>query len=201
MLLIYIPVSDTPPTMSSADVIDCRPADFASLSPAEQGRYMDGEGIEETVATISGQIFVSCDITKLAVATTHTEITDYLTILSRKQEHARFVFEGTLRNIVGNKDKIDALFEKGGKEWNDLCNDVVLYYCARCLIQKRPIPISGNVPRDRVMPGGGKRFNSFQDLPTCDSLPENVAFVNENPQKLNPDVVSATIVEDDEEDN
>lgn len=188
--------------MSTAEVIDCRPADFDSLSPAEQAKYIQGDEIEE-IATISGHIFVACEIEGfkgIAVATTPMEIEDTIRTLSNDKAHAKASIPLILKNIMKYKGKVDALFKKGGKKWTEFCQDVVLYYVARAVSFQKPIPIIP-APRDRIVPANASKWNSMDELPKCDTLPDGVGVVNENPRSRvpNPDLIPATIVEDDEE--
>lgn len=192
----------------STGILDCRPANFSSLSASEQSRYMDGEQIEDRIATISGHILLACEVEGIkgvAVATTHAELEDLMIGFTKKKNEARACFEGALRNITryrsGTNDLTDQLYEQGGQEWENFLQDLKIYYCARAVLFQRPIPILGNVPRDRVIPEGINKWRSMNDLPTCDSLPDAIGVVNENPRRnQDPDVVSATIVEEDSND-
>jgi len=188
--------------MSTA-IIDCRPENYSSLSAAEQRRFADSAQVEAEVATISGHIFIVSDfddIKGVAVATTNAEVEDTIRGFIADPEAAKACFVGGLRNIVRYRDptgkKIDKLYKKGGKDWDNFLADLKLYYCARAVLQKRPIPINQTKQehRNRIIPEGTNQWESFDDLPTCDSLPDGVAVVNQN-----PDVVSATIVEEEEE--
>ena len=188
--------------MSTA-IIDCRPENYSSLSAAEQRRFADSAQVEAEVATISGHIFIVSDfedIKGVAVATTNAEVEDTIRGFIANPEAAKACFTGGLRNIVKYRDptgkKIDKLYKKGGKDWDNFLADLKLYYCARAVLQKRPIPINQTKQehRKRIIPEGTNQWESFDDLPTCDSLPDAVAVVNQN-----PDVVSATIVEEEEE--
>jgi len=184
---------------------DCRPENYSSLSAAEQRRFADAAQVEAEVATISGHIFIVSDfedIKGVAVATTNDEVEDTIRGFIADPESAKACFVGGLRNIVRYRDptgkKIDKLYKKGGKDWDNFLADLKLYYCARAVLQKRPIPINQTKQehRNRIIPEGTNQWESFDDLPTCDSLPDAVAVVNQN-----PDVVSATIVEEEEEED
>jgi len=188
--------------MSTA-IIDCRPENFSSLPADKQRRFADAAQVEAEVATISGHIFIVSDfddIKGVAVATTNAEVEDTIRGFIADPESAKACFVGGLRNIVRYRDptgkKIDKLYKKGGKDWDNFLSDLKLYYCARAVLQKRPIPINQTKQehRNRIIPEGTNQWESFDDLPTCDSLPDGVAVVNQN-----PDVVSATIVEEEED--
>ena len=192
--------------MSTA-ILDCRPENFSSLSAADQSRFADAARVEAEIATISGHIFIVSDfedIKGVGVATTNDEVEDTIRGFIADPESAKACFVGGLRNIVRYRDptgkKIDDLYKNGGKEWDDFLADLKLYYCARAVLQKRPIPINHTKQehRNRIIPQGISQWESMDDLPTCDSLPDGVGVVN---QTRSPDVVPATIVEEDEDSN
>lgn len=191
--------------MSTPIVFDCRPENYDSLSREEKARYASAEDVEEQVATISGHIFIGCDISgceNVAVASTHAEVEETIRDFHRDKEDAKACFAGALNNIAKYRGKIDEVYRRGGEEWDNLLCDIKLYYCARAVLLKRPIPILGNVPRDRVLPAGAGKWTDFNELPKCDTLPDNVGVVNENPRRHpDPDVVSATIVEEEEDED
>jgi len=198
MLCLYIPVSNTP-TMSATKIHDCRPANFDKLSATEKSNYLTPEEVEEQVATISGHIAIACQIEgfeDVAVATTHPEVEEFLTMFMKNKKHAKCVFAGTHREIIKHRGKVDALFAKGGVDWDNFCNDILLWTTARCVLLNKPIPILNNLPKDACL---GEKFNGNPaDMPRVSSLPTGVGIVNTIRNLFSPDVVSATIVEDDD---
>jgi hypothetical protein len=185
--------------MSATKVLDCRPANYDSL-PADQKKiYLTPEEVEEQVATISGHIAIACQVEgfeDVAVATTHPEIEEMLKMFMKNKKHAKCVFAGTFREIIKHRGKTDELYHKGGVEWDNFCNDIVLWTAARCVLLNKPIPILNNLPKDACL--GEKFKGNPADMPRVSSLPSGVGIVNTIRNLFSPDVVSATIVEDDD---
>lgn len=185
--------------MSAAKIHDCRPANFESLPPAEQNRYATPEDVEEQIATISGHIAIACQVEgfeDVAVATTNNEVEGILGMFLKNIPHTKQVFAGTYKEIIKHRGKTDELYEKGGDEWDNFCNDVVLWSVARCVLLKKPIPILSTLPKDAVLQNKFK--GNPADMPRISSLPSGIGIVNTVRNLFNPDVVSATIAEDED---
>lgn len=185
--------------MSATKIHDCRPANFDKLSAAEKSRYLTPEEVEEQVATISGHIAVACVIEgfeDVAVATTHPEVEEFLKMFAKNKKHAKCVFAGTYREIIKHRGKTDELYHKGGVDWDNFCNDIVLWSAANCVLFNKPIKILGNLPKDACL--GGKFHGDPNDMPRVGSLQSGVGIVNTVRNMFDPEVVSATIVEDDD---
>lgn len=186
--------------MSATKIHDCRPANFDSLPATEKSRYMTPEEVEEIVATASGHIAIACAVEgfeDIAVATTNTEVEEFIEMFQKNKKQAKGVFAGTFREISKHRGKTDELYQKGGVDWDNFCNDILLWTCARCVLINKPIPILSTLPKDACV---DKKFNGRpEDMPRISSLPDGVGIVNTIRKLFNPDVVSATIVEDDDD--
>jgi hypothetical protein len=77
------------------------------------------------------------------VQTTHAEIKAQIDILIADEAKARAVYVGTLENL--NKwtdEELNTHYELKNQDWNNFCNDAVLFYCARFVLMKQEIPIT-----------------------------------------------------------
>ena len=185
--------------MSATKIHDCRPANFDKLSATEKSNYLTPEEVEDHVATVSGHIAIACQIEgfeDVAVATTHPEVEEFLDMFMKNKKHAKCVFAGTYREISKHRGKVDALFAKGGVDWDNFCNDILLWTTARCVLLNKPIPILSTLPKDAVV--SEKFHGNPADMPRVSSLPEGVGIVNTIRKLFSPDVVSAEIVDDDD---
>lgn len=171
--------------MSAVQIHCCAPENFADLSAAEQARFLTLEQADTQIATISGHLAIACQIEgfeDVAVATTNIEVEEYVNYFLKNKKHAKDVFAGTYKEIVKHHGKVDELYEKGGEDWGNFCNDIMLWSVARCVLLKKPIPILSTLPKDAVITGRYK--GRPQDMPRVSDLPEGVAVVSSLPDVI-----------------
>jgi hypothetical protein len=66
--------------------------------------------------------------------------------LEQSKVKAKQVFGSVWRAI---KDiKIDEVYQAGGQDWQNFCDDVVIFLCCRQVLFGTPIPICANPPTD-----------------------------------------------------
>jgi hypothetical protein len=117
---------------------DCRPENFNELSEATKELYKSMDELQ------GKNIMVVCEIeglTGIAIKTTHKYIADGLKDFEKmNKEKKQFIFCSMLSNILKYRGKIDKIYNKG-RVWQNLCDDIVLYYCARVVMFNKPIPL------------------------------------------------------------
>ena len=64
----------------------------------------------------------------------------------KNKSHAKQIF-GTVWKAI--KDvQIDKLYTKGGEDWDNFCDDIIIFMCCRQILFGTPIPICANPPTD-----------------------------------------------------
>ena len=118
---------------------DCRPENFNDLPEATKELY-------KSVDDLKGKnIMVVCEIeglTDICIETTHSYIEDGVKDFENMDKQKKqFIFFSMLSNILKHRGKIDEIYNKD-RIWQNLCDDIVLYYCARVVMFNKPIPLS-----------------------------------------------------------
>jgi hypothetical protein len=79
----------------------------------------------------------------LLVKTTENSI---CSLLDESKEDAKMIFAKVWKCI--KSVDLDTLYTKGGEEWFDFCDDVVICLCLRQVLFGTPIPVCNNPPTD-----------------------------------------------------
>ena len=93
---------------------------------------------------IDKNVMIVCDfkgMEDIAVKTTHKTIKVWMKLMAKDNNDIDKIFKKHFELMVSYTKTKDAIYEKGGKEWADLVDDVLIYYCARALKFKKAIPV------------------------------------------------------------
>lgn len=69
-----------------------------------------------------------------------------LRILLAQKGGAKEVFGSVWRAI--KNIKIDEVYQAGGQDWKNFCDDIVIFLCCRQILFGTPIPVCANPPTD-----------------------------------------------------
>jgi hypothetical protein len=91
-------------------------------------------------------LIISCEsigFKDAIVKTTDGETLDAMNRCESSRELTQSVFIGTLRNFnrIKKVGVFHQLCQENGKPWKDFCDDVLLYFAARCVLHGKPFPI------------------------------------------------------------
>jgi hypothetical protein len=114
---------------------DCRPSNFNELPDEVKSLYVTAEELPE-------KFMVQCDfegMRDIRVITSNNHITSILDII--KSKGVKTVYLQALGRMLAYHKISDNIYKKGGKIWDELCFDIVIYYCCRVLLFNKPIPI------------------------------------------------------------
>lgn len=80
-----------------------------------------------------------CGHPDVAVATTTTKISKTFDWLSDKPDKPAVVFASAWKAIKAVN--ADELYRRGGRAWQDLMDDIVIFYVARQMLFNKPVPV------------------------------------------------------------
>jgi hypothetical protein len=81
----------------------------------------------------------------LVVKTDEKTLRGLLTKSMNKSE-AKQVFGSVWKAIKGVQ--IDEVYQAGGKDWQNFCDDILIFLCCRQILFGTPIPVCANPPTD-----------------------------------------------------
>jgi hypothetical protein len=116
--------------------MDCRPSNFNNLPNEVKALYKDRNDLADNFA-------VQCDfdgLTDIRVMTTHSYIFKALDDIKKGNVRDMYCFFLKKMVLYSQKDT-DKIYAKQGKAWQNMCDDIVLYYCCRVVLFKKPIPV------------------------------------------------------------
>ena len=116
--------------------MDCRPSNFNNLPNDVKAQYANSKDVGEKFA-------VQCDfegLKDIRVITMHQHIQDTLDGINEHGVKDTYIHALKLMVEYSQKDT-DKIYKKKGKVWQDMCEDIVIYYCCRALLFKKPIPV------------------------------------------------------------
>jgi len=109
--------------------------------------HITGEGkIEQISKRGNKTLYVSghdAGFPDLIIKTTEKDLRD---LLKCKPKDAKHIF-GNVWKVL-KEVKIDEVYQRGGQEWFDFNNDVVIFLCCRQVLFGTPIPVCANPPTD-----------------------------------------------------
>jgi hypothetical protein len=94
------------------------------------------------------------------VSTTKKEIDDMME--STSKDHAKIIFP-RVWNVIKNANS-DTLYSRGGKEWSDFMNDIIIYYVCRYKLFDTPFPAVFNERVDEQRNALGGMCKGIIDL-------------------------------------
>lgn len=115
---------------------DCRPDNFEERQ----------KNLYATVEDMDGKnLMIVCDfkgMEDVVVKTTNETIKVWMKLMAKDNNNIDKIFKKYFERMLSYTKTKDAIYEKGGKDWADLTDDVLTYYCARALKFKKAIPVA-----------------------------------------------------------
>jgi hypothetical protein len=95
----------------------------------------------DTMLTVYGKDTKIPQLEEVAVTTSNKSILKCFGEMTL--DEAKHVFVATWMSMVNTLEKatVDEMYEEKGEAWQNLCDDIVLFYVARSIVFKNPIPI------------------------------------------------------------
>jgi hypothetical protein len=117
---------------------DCRPENFEELQDDIKKLYATVEDMDDK------NLMIVCDfkgMEDVAIKTTNETIKAWMKLMAKDNNNIDKIFKEYFKRMVCYTETKDEIYEKGGKDWDDLSDDVMIYYCARALKFKKAIPV------------------------------------------------------------
>ena len=119
---------------ASYSLAGCRMGDETALFPLK-----NGSGVVLGEASIPETLYIAgadCFKPDVFVQTTYTQIKELMRTTSR--EEAKIIFP-QVWNVLKNTDT-DVVYARGGEDWDNLMQDIIIYYVARFKLFGTPMP-------------------------------------------------------------
>jgi hypothetical protein len=116
--------------------MDCRPSNFNDLPKEVKAKYVCSKHVPK-------EFMVQCDfegLKDIRVITSDSHIQERLEGIRERGVKMTYLHALKLMVEYSQKDT-DKIYKKQGKIWQNMCEDIVIYYCCRVLLFKKPIPI------------------------------------------------------------
>ena len=115
------------------------------MEEAQKLATTKGENIDPETA-----VYVCLDLIPdrgCIIKTSHKRILEALDDMKKDNVGARCVFKGTLRSMLAySPEEFEEIYRLQDERWNNYCDDVVLYVCARFVLFNKLIPVCAKPP-------------------------------------------------------
>lgn len=148
------------PSKQNKTNINCVPSNYDELPQEIKDRYVTTDDLKNEKFIILTDFQ---GLEQLSVKTSNENIVNTIKHITKDSKDNKIkVFSSVLSSLLEYRWKVKELYEKGGVSWQNVLDDLVLYYCYRAILFNKAIPIiSINDFDEKIKSSGVNFFKSY----------------------------------------